>query len=86
MYYFLGRTKRGLSKKLQSRWTGPFKVTKKISESLFTIFPIGTWANPAKEIATVVNRLKKVDPDLLYSEKHATKRHQIDLPAIVDEW
>ena len=86
VYYFLGRTKRGLSKKLQSRWTGPFKVTKKISESLFTIFPVGTWANPAKEIATVVNRLKKVDPDLLYSEKNATKRHQINLPAIVDEW
>ena len=86
VYYFLGRTKRGLSKKLQSWWTGPFKVTKKISESLFTIYPVGNWSNTAREIATVVNRLKKVDPNLLHSEKYITTRHQTNLPAIIDEW
>ena len=85
VYYFLGRISRGVSKKLQSRWIGPFKIVKKVSESLVVIKPEGSWSTNPKEIATIVSRLRKVDKDLYYSELHPSRRYQVDLPAILDD-
>ena len=85
VYYFLGRTKRGLSKKLQSRWIGPFKIKKRVSESLVVIFPEGRWAKNPKEIATIVSRLRKVDPQVLHADLYPSRRHQVDMPAILDD-
>ena len=85
VYYFLGRISRGISKKLQSRWIGPFKIVKKVSESLVVIKPEGTWSSNPKEIVTIVSRLRKVDKDLYYSELHPSRRYQVDLPAILDD-
>ena len=84
VYYFLARVSRGLSKKLQSRWIGPFRIIRKVSESLVVIKPEGTWATH-KEIPTIVSRLRKVDKDLYLSELRPSKRYQVDLPAILDQ-
>ena len=84
VYYFLARVTRGLSKKLQSRWIGPFRIIRKVSESLVVIKPEGTWATH-KEIPTIVSRLRKVDKDLYLSELRPSKRYQVDLPAILDQ-
>ena len=85
VYYFLGRISRGISKKLQSRWIGPFKIVRKVSESLVVIKPEGSWSSNPKEISTIVSRLRKVDKDLYYSELHPSRRYQVDLPAILDD-
>ena len=61
-YYFLGRVKRGLSKKLQTRWIGPFEVKTVVSEALVVIYPVGSWSTNPREIATTIQRLRKVDP------------------------
>ena len=85
VYYFLARISRGISKKLQSRWIGPFRIIRKVSESLVVIKPEGTWSERPKEIATIVSRLRKVDKNLYMSELHPSRRHRIDLPAILDD-
>ena len=85
VYYFLGRVKPGLSKKLTCRWLGPFQVTKVVSESLVTIYPLGSWAERPKEIATIVNRLRKVDPKFSMGDLHPSSRKRIDLPLILDD-
>ena len=86
VYYFLARVKRGISKKLQTRWTGPFVVRRKISDSLYVIFPMGKWAKNPREIATIVSRLRKCDKNIYYSELNPTQRNQIDLPAILADF
>ena len=45
VYYFLSKVKPGLSKKLNIRWLEPFIVRRKISESLYVIYPYGKWAS-----------------------------------------
>jgi len=85
VYFFLGRIKPGLSKKLQSRWIGPFKVKRIVSDSLLVIFPEGDWTVKPMEISTIVSRLKKVDPTLTLKELRPSKRHQIDLEVILDD-
>ena len=85
VYYFLGRVKPGLSKKLQCRWCGPFKVIKVVSESLVVIFPVGNWTNTPRELAAIVSRLRKVDPRLSMNDLNPTRRKQIDLLEILDD-
>ena len=60
VYYFLHRINPGISKKLRSRWIGPFKITRVISPSLVIISPQGDWATNSREIASIVSRLRKV--------------------------
>ena len=84
-YYFLGRVKPGLSKKLQSRWIGPWVVRKVVSESLVVIYPAGSWAERPKELAAIVSRLRKVDPKLSMSVLNPSRRKRIDLPEILDD-
>ena len=85
VYYFLGRIKPGLSKKLQSRWIGPWKIIRVVSESLVVIYPEGTWSERPRELAAIVNRLRKVDPKLSMSDLRPTRRKRIDLMEILDD-
>ena len=63
VYYFLNRVQPGITAKLQTRWIGPFKVTRVVSDSLVVIFPTGNWAQQPREIAAIVSRIHKVDPE-----------------------
>ena len=84
-YYFLARVKRGLSRNLQSRWIGPWTVKRVISESLVVIYPLGIWCENPKEVSAIVNRLRKVDPQLSMSVTHPSRRQRIDLEVISDD-
>ena len=84
VFYFLGRSQRGLSRKLTQRWIGPWKVVKRVSESLVVIFPEGNWATNPKEVATIVSRLRKVDPQLQVSSS-MNRMTPIDMSAILDD-
>ena len=83
--YFLSRVRRGLSRKLQTRWLGPFRIKKVVSESLVILYPIGRWAVNPREIHTVVNRIRKVDAPVSMSLLQPSRRHQIDLESLGDE-
>ena len=85
-YYFLGRVPKGLSKKLASRYLGPFEVIRVVSEALVVIYPKGTWSKNAREIATSVRRLHKVDPEQSRAVLHPSSRHQIDLDVVLDDF
>ena len=83
--YFLSRVRRGLSRKLQTRWLGPFRIKKVISESLVILYPIGRWAVNPREIHTVVNRIRRVDTQIPMSILQPSRRHQIDLDSLGEE-
>ena len=85
-YYFLGRVPKGLSKKLASRYLGPFEVIRVVSEAMVIIYPKGTWSKNAREIATSVRRLHKVEADQSRSVLHPSSRHQIDLDVVLDDF
>ena len=61
VFYFMARVKPNLSKKLTSRWIGPWEIIRRISDSLVVISPRGNWCKKDHEMAVVVNRLKRVD-------------------------
>ena len=85
-YYFLGRVPRGLSKKLASRYLGPFTVVRVVSEALAVIYPKGTWSKNPREVVTSVRRLTKVDPDLGRTTLHPSRRHQVDLEVVLNDF
>jgi hypothetical protein len=85
VYYFMARLKPGISKKLYSRWSGPWRIRRKVSDSLVVIFPEGSWAENPREVATVINRLKKVDPTWAPSASNPSRRYRIDLEAVLDQ-
>ena len=85
VYFFLGRVKQGLSRKLTCRWIGPFKVKRMVSESLAIIYPEGAWCKKPLEISTIVSRLRRVEPDLTSRELRPTERNKLDLEAILDD-
>ena len=85
VYFFLGRVKQGLSRKLTCRWIGPFKVKRMVSESLAIIYPEGSWCKKPLEISTIVSRLRRVEPDLTSRELRPTERNKLDLEAILDD-
>ena len=81
-YYFLARVKRGLSKKLQSHWIGPWKIVRVISDSLVIIYPTGSWCVKPREVAAIVNRLKSVSvPDII----NCTDSNKVDLDILSDD-
>ena len=84
-YYFLARVKRGLTKKLSSRWIGPWKIQRVVSESLVVIYPAGNWCENPKEVAAIINRLRRVDPQLTLNAAHPGQHQRIDLDTISDE-
>ena len=65
VYYFLNRVNKGLSKKLGSRWLGPNTIVRVVSDSLVVIMPVGNWCKNARQFSTIVNRLKKVDRQIV---------------------
>jgi hypothetical protein len=85
VYFFLGRVKQGLSRKLTCRWIGPFEVKRMVSESLAIIYPYGAWCKKPLEISTIVSRLRRVEPDLTSRELRPTERNKLDLEAILDD-
>ena len=65
VYYFYNRvTNKNISPKLQSRYIGPFKITKKLSDHLFLIYPQGSWSKNPREICCIANRLRKIQSQL----------------------
>ena len=84
-YYFLSQIKVGLSKKLQSRWIGPFTIKKVISDSLIIIYPHGNWAKRPREISTVVNRVRKLDSDYIPKGIFPASQYTLDLDTMTDE-
>jgi len=84
VYMFLATIKLNLSRKLQNRWIGPWKIKKKISDSLVILFPLGNWAKNKRELACIVSRLKKVDPKLAIASKIRNKK-VIDLAEILKD-
>ena len=85
VYYFLNRVQPGLTAKLQTRWIGPFKITKVVSDSLVIIFPTGQWAQHPKEIAAIVSRVYKVDPEQGNSTRSLERTDPVDLEEIEDD-
>ena len=85
VYYFLGRTKVGLSKKLQSRYIGPWRVRRVVSDSLVVIYPEGNWAESPRELASIVSRLRKVDPKLSMGDLNPSRRKRVDLMEVLDD-
>lgn len=83
-YFFLSQIKRGLSKKLQCRWIGPFTVKRVISDSLIIIYPQGNWAKNPKEISTVVNRVRKVNTDYVPRGIFPPSQYTLDLDTLTD--
>lgn len=63
VYYFSPKGILNLSKKLTLRWTGPYRVLQKPTESMCIIYPIGNWATNPREITTLITKLRKINPE-----------------------
>ena len=61
VWCWVGGLKADLSKKLQVRWIGPWRVHK-IMQSLVTIVPAGDWAKRPRPLTVRLNRVVRVDP------------------------
>ena len=61
VYFFMTQLNHPISRKLTTRWVGPFEIQKVVSDSLVVIYPKGDWAFNKRQIATITNRLRKVD-------------------------
>ena len=83
VYYYLSRVKPGVSKKLQTKWIGPFTVQRKLSNSLFIIYPKGSWCKNARQITTIVSRLRKIDINYNLQHSHI---EQVDMQALLDNY
>ena len=59
-YMFLATIKLNLSRKLQNRWIGPWKIRRRVSDSLVILFPLGNRCKNKRELACIVSRLKKI--------------------------
>ena len=86
VYYFLSRIKPGITKKLQIRWCGPWRVDRRLSNSLFLISPIGDWCTRPRQVVTICSRLRKIDPQINLDNPHGDSNDQIDLPAVLDNY
>ena len=62
VYYFCPRAVPGISAKLQRHWLGPYFVTRVYSPSLLFLRPTNPDLGRDYEIATITNRVVKVDP------------------------
>ena len=80
VFYFVTQLSTNVSKKLTTRWIGPFEVQKVVSDSLVIIYPKGDWAQNKRQMATIVNRLKKIEPEFLV--QNAPVKDKIDLDCI----
>ena len=58
VWLFTPKVQPGQSKKLHSRWTGPWKITAVVSNVLRRICTAGNWNNRALEFVTSIDRLK----------------------------
>ena len=63
VYYFSPRGILNLSKKLTLRWTGPYRVLQKPTESMCIIYPKGNWATNPREITSLITKLRKINPE-----------------------
>ena len=86
VYYFMNRIKSGITKKLVIRWSGPWLVDKKLSDSLFLISPKGNWCSRPRQVATICSRLRKIDPQVGWSQVNGEISEKVDLPAVLDNY
>ena len=80
VYYFSPRGILNLSKKLTLRWTGPYRVLQKPTESMCIIYPVGNWATNPREIATLITKLRKINPEF-----SPTIQEQVNLNLLPEE-
>lgn len=87
VYYFAPRVIRSkdvpVSWKLAPLWTGPYKVVKKVADSLAKITPFGKWAKNSREIVTTVDKLRVVRG--LIPEEKLRPREKLDLDEIEED-
>ena len=84
-YYFMSRVRRGISRKLQSRWIGPMIVRRVVSPSMVVIFPDGDWCAKPREIPAIVNRLKKIEGNTPPTLLRTPEYQQVDLDDVWEE-
>ena len=66
VWLFTDRANPNLNRKFQSFWSGPYKVVKQLSNTIFEIESYGRWTKNKVVTSTAVDRLKKcyvTDPD-----------------------
>ena len=52
-------TPRARDKKLQSRWTGPYRIISEVSPVLFSVLPHGNWHARPREATVSIDRLRR---------------------------
>ena len=76
VYYYLAWNTPHLSAKISLKWIGPLQATRKVSDALFIVKPIGTWCKRARELC-------KVDKDQNYEGIPLSKQRQMTLPSLL---
>lgn len=87
-YLFIQKLKQNVSKKLQSRYIGPFRVQRVISNSVVIIYPVGTWCTNPKEMSVIISRLAPIDEDILSKLNYKTmteETEKVDLNDLDEE-
>ena len=54
-------TRSGTSSKLLPKYVGPYEITRKLTNQLYVITPIGTWCHSSKPVVCLANRIRKLD-------------------------
>ena len=85
VYIYVGYIKPGISKKLQTRWTGPWNVLKRVSDALYIVAPRGNWAVHPREVAVIVTRMKKVSQIDDRVDLYPAEEDRIDLDEVQEE-
>ena len=69
-----------MSRKLALLWTGPYKVVKKVTDSLAKIVPFGEWAKNSCDIVTTVDVVRGPLP-----EEKLRPKEKLDLDEIEED-
>ena len=54
-------TRSGTSSKLLPKYVGPYEITRKLTNQLYVITPVGTWCHNSKPVVCLANRIRKLD-------------------------
>ena len=89
VYYFSPQVPKSpqgqTTRKFAILWTGPYVIQRKISDSLFVIYPIGEWAKRPREITAVIDKLSKIRPELVRQIPTPTVKIDLDKLQVDDE-
>jgi transposase InsO family protein len=78
VYLFVTRLAPNITAKLQSPWTGPWRVTAVMSPSLAQVEPAGSWCKHSRSVTVTIDRLVQVDESTL-SHQDLHPGAQLDL-------